>query len=544
MSEFRLNLGGMNNNNNDDERSEKPDTGVVNGVTIDNFLDNLNFDGNKGVFHRIVGVDDGVNENMYAESVYVLFDELKAAGLSYTFVQDRLHSEFSELMKSEIERFWVTVTKIKNLTVDDMLKYTFDLRTWSMDPSIVSRVRVGFKYVLELFMKNEKNLSIVKNFFVKMWTWIDTYIEGDTFDTSIFVYFGESKRDEAYFMMLLNMMGSNILAICPKTSGGFSKVLDIEAVSSVEEFSKTLDLDTLPKRPEVRRVETVASKASREIHSILNSDSSGVYKPWQFEDYGVKVTSLDTTYEEILQLWKEPANMRTGFDVKDGVVYVPNMFAKVVGVPDIVDNYWIDVAELREGNTVFKESVPFTAKVYHHKQGIVYGRNGFTLSDVRKLSEYRFNHVRESMQEMMIERLNMLIESADSIFRFEGVTTNDFKYRALHTVLALDKAFVDQIQKFDYAQDIPKLVVFDGDDQVCSEDDAIVLAYLHLIGFDIVILTPTGYQNIEHLINKSYFDVHKKKKFEMGLTLPTFGVKVGNAGASTTKKSWIQRLFE
>lgn len=544
MSEFRLNLGGMNNNNETSESDRSVGSDGLPNVTWDTFIDKLDFSGNRGVFHRVLGLPDGMDELMYTERMYVLFDELKEAGLSYSFVQGRLYSEFDPELKGEIDRFWKTVSKIKNLTVEDVLTYTFDLRSWSMDKALVSRVRVGFKYVLDLFMRNESNLTIVNNFFVKMWTWIDAYIDGDSFDTSIFVYFGEPKRDEAYFMMLLNMMGSNILVVCPNTLGGFSKTLDIDVVSSLESYEKKLELSTLPKRPEVRRVETAASKASREIHSILNSDGNGIYSPWQFEDYGVKVTALDTTYEEMLLLWNEPANMRTGFDVRDGVVYVPNMFAKVVGVPEIVDNYWIDVAELREGNTVFKESVPFTDTVSYHKYGIIYGSGGFTLSDVRKLKEYRFNHVRESMQVMMIERLNTLIETAGDIFRFDGVTSNDFKYKALHTVLSLDKEFVDQIQKFDYAQEIPKLVVFDGDDRVCSEDDAIVMMYLHLIGFDIVILTPTGYQNIEHLINKVYFDVHKKRRFEMGMTLPTFGKKVDTRGTEPVKKSWLQRLFE
>lgn len=535
MSEFRLNFGNSND--------VSSDVGNDN-VTIETFLDKLKFDGSNGVFHQIVGIDSDLTTDGYVERVYVLFDELKSAGLTYTFVQGRLSTEFDPALKSELDRFWVTVSKIKDVDVDKILRCTYDFRDWSMDKELVSRVRVGFKYVLERFMKHESNLSIIKNFFVKMWAWIDLYIDGDLYDSSVFVYLGDSKRDEVYFLMLLNMMGSNILVLSPNGYGGFAKADGVDDLRSVETYASLVDMEVLPKRLDVRRVETFASKASREIHSLLHSDEFGIYTPWQFEDYGVQVTALDTTYEEILILWNEPANMRTGFSVKDGVVSIPSIFAKVVGVPEIVDNYWIDVADLREGNTVFKESVPFTNPVSYHKYGIIYGNDGFTLSDVRKLKEYKFNHVRESMQEMMIERLNKLIDISEEAFRFDGVTKNDFKYRALHTVLSLDSAFIDQIQKFDYAQEIPKLVVFDGDDKVCSEDDAIVMMYLHLIGFDIVVLTPTGYQNIEHLINKVYFDVHKNKRFEMGLTLPSFDVKTRESRGDASKKSWLRRLLD
>jgi len=81
--------------------------------------------------------------------------------------------------------------------------------------------------------------------------------------------------------------------------------------------------------------------------------------------------------------------------------------------------------------------------------------------------------------------------------------------------LNLDKEILELIQTFDYPNKIPKLIIFDNDENVFSEEDAIVLAFLNLMCFDILIFTPTGYNNIESRIIQKYYDIHKLEKIKL-----------------------------
>ena len=58
------------------------------------------------------------------------------------------------------------------------------------------------------------------------------------------------------------------------------------------------------------------------------------------------------------------------------------------------------------------------------------------------------------------------------------------------------------IQQFDFTKEIPKVVAVSVNENVATLEDAVYLLYLNLIGFDIVVFTPTGYRNIDKYISK------------------------------------------
>jgi hypothetical protein len=66
---------------------------------------------------------------------------------------------------------------------------------------------------------------------------------------------------------------------------------------------------------------------------------------------------------------------------------------------------------------------------------------------------------------------------------------------------------------------VPKLIIYDPDEALFSESDTITIAFLFLLGFDICILTPTGYANIETCIQSNQYSVFKlaQKSFELAL---------------------------
>ena len=58
------------------------------------------------------------------------------------------------------------------------------------------------------------------------------------------------------------------------------------------------------------------------------------------------------------------------------------------------------------------------------------------------------------------------------------------------------------IQKMDFVGKNPKLVYVKTDDKVPPIEDAIVLLFLSLLGFDVLCYIPTGYQSVEKYYTK------------------------------------------
>lgn len=506
--------------------------------------DLLKINSNQIFFHRLIGINS--NEETYLENYYNLMDKLNDIE-NKLIIKNGFGLSVDEQLLNKMNIYWVTVTKVKNITSRQIVDLTF---RYMQEPLINKEedelIKENLSNIISLFRESQDNLSILKNFYVKLVCWIEKYLP-DLYkkenSSKVVFYFGDIKRDEAYFLLFLSWLGSNVLYLNTSNESGFKSINSIDKLSTLEQLENSKVYENLPKRPKKVKQSTIAHTASQELHEILHSGDSGIYKPWQFEEYEVKVVPLQTTYDEMIILWKEPANFRTGFSVENKTVHVPSMFSKVSGVYENIEKYWLDFEELRsESNTLFFDKVPFVSDVNYHKQNIILKDGIFDISDVKKMKEYKFHYLRLPIQNLIIDRINDLIELED-FFLFD-TSKYEFKFKVLHTILQLDKRFIDQLQKFDFSSNIPKVVIYDKDESICSESDAIVLCFLHLIGFDIVLFTPTGYQNIENLINRIYFDDHKMPRFEMDLEIPNIQLRVNpNNSGDIKKASWFSKFF-
>lgn len=76
------------------------------------------------------------------------------------------------------------------------------------------------------------------------------------------------------------------------------------------------------------------------------------------------------------------------------------------------------------------------------------------------------------------------------------------------------------VESFDFTGKVPKIVIYDNKPDNFSETDIILLCYFNLIGADILIYTPTNYNNIEAWINRNYFDIHQLPAVQFDLEIP------------------------
>jgi len=234
----------------------------------------------------------------------------------------------------------------------------------------------------------------------------------------------------------------------------------------------------------IQREETIAYKAATEIHQILHSENIGSYAPWQFEKYTPVPYTLKTTYDELFILWKEEARFRTGFEVRNGNIVIPNIFAKISGTNSDISLFWhnLDLLRADEKSTIFKPAVPFTIDSNYSIDSSLLCQDGsFNGDKVRSSKIYKLAYLRTAVQYLIMDKINQLVQSTD-IFKYE--IDQNFKFKILYTILNLDKEYLDLIQKFDFPFTIPKLVIFDSDDQLFSQTDIIVISFLYILGFD------------------------------------------------------------
>lgn len=474
------------------------------------------------LFYRIIGIED---KSIYEEKLLELHKKLKAMGDIYLLIEGGLDKFIDHDFIQKVNEYWRHVEAmgitLPKLIVESTLKR--DLIP-SINPVKDQLIKDKLSILLDIFMRNQSNMNIVKNFYVKFLYWLKKYaiklLSGYEYGNTNpkVLFYGDIQRDEIYFLIFLSLIGCDILYLNTNEGNKFREIESINVYSNVIEHPYRESMKPFPKEPKVVRRETVAYRASQEIDRVLHTDDSGVYRPWQFEDYKVEARTLKTTYDELFILWQEEARFREGFKAQGERIYIPNIFAKISGTTMDIHQYWDNFNKLieKEENTILVEKIPFNNKRgFAVTQGILNMDGQLNRETVRRIPEYRFGYLRTSVQNLVLDKVDELMASLD-IFTFP--VTREFKTKILYTVLGLDKKYLDLLQKFDYPLQIPKLVIFSGNEATFSEEDLIVISFLHLVGFDIVILTPTGYNNIENGVDPYYYDIHKLENFKFDLT--------------------------
>ena len=117
----------------------------------------------------------------------------------------------------------------------------------------------------------------------------------------------------------------------------------------------------------------------------------------------------------------------------------------------------------------------------------------------------------------MLDKLQQLMDSRVIKGMFAG---SGIEFRVMAVVLSLDDFIVRTIQGFDFTKTNPKLIYIQADEDEPGLEDAVVAAYLNLIGFDIAFFVPTGYQSIERYYATDIMEEHQAGDYMYGLTVP------------------------
>jgi hypothetical protein len=450
----------------------------------------------------------------YRNRLYNLKMRLIASGRGFHFAELRLPTPTNE----EIEVFREAMASRSRKQIEEAL--TARLSVSGGDTQVLLAKR-ALLLALEHYPQN--NPGRFYNFAIKVACWLKRYAdllfaEYRLEEQPVFYYYGGITQAEVYLLWLLKEIGVDVLYFSPdKKDLKIFEESGLPLGAQVIELAESRHWEAFPDKEVRVRVATTAYKASRELDSLLYSDT-GMFRSRQFPRSNA--LTLKTTYDEIEILWKVEAKFRPNFQTEGSMVNVPNLFVKICGVPDgETEDYWDMLTRLLTEETFLLSSLPFSTESFAQKtsqaRAFLHGSRIDPVA-IKAASQYPYAHLPMDTQDFLLEKIQELIE-ADML---TNVNSDDLPQRILAVLLSLEKEILQLILNFDFTKSIPKLVIVDCEEQLFSLEDCIRVLFLNLIGFDIIVCTPTGYRNLESFIKEKYFETYQIGEFVYNLKTP------------------------
>lgn len=325
------------------------------------------------------------------------------------------------------------------------------------------------------------------------------------------VWYGDATLSQQYFLLLLMKLGCDVLIFDPTAQDAFQAIDPTNTFTTVYNYGNSAPLQPFP--TQIREVQaTVGYRSTQQLERLIQ-DEQGVYRPWQYQHYEPHSVKLQHTYDDIFIYAKEPAMMRPGFKAQNPKVYIPTIFAKVNGISRNTDEYWQRMHEVLElPHTIRIESFPYAKESkanfrFHYEKSLVGGA-----LDADRMMQNDFWQYKDLTPEIQRAIALIIIDCCDnpSVEKLSGEQDRDLAITTLKQLSMLPKDILRLMQNFDYAQEIPKVVVYyDESLGHFTRADAILLSFLNRYGFDILFYTPTGKQDIESYLNSDIYTIHR-----------------------------------
>lgn len=137
------------------------------------------------------------------------------------------------------------------------------------------------------------------------------------------------------------------------------------------------------------------------------------------------------------------------------------------------------------------------------------------------------------MQDYILDKLEFLIAQK----YIKGTFENGTEYTIVSVALNLPKEVTRLLQAFDFTKKNPKLLYINTSDELISLEDTIYLTFLHLLGFDVALFVPTGY-NMEKYFNLKLMEEHQLGDYIYDIQIPDW-----ESISLSLHTSWRDRLF-
>ncbi|MCI8426729.1 MAG: hypothetical protein HFJ03_04170 [Lachnospira sp.] len=508
----------------------------ITGEILEDIKQNVTVRGkNDAFFYNCFCIMNGVKDKItYMNELYQLQLELKNNKRRIVIVDDAIPAPSNEEIASIRRR---TYTKLDQMLSDLVvnIQYSFNIELQRL------MIKAFLDVLLEEAKKPQMNINKMTNKAVYMLCWLKRY-QAELFSSwkmpqiSCFILMSGCKSEtEALFLKILARLPIDVLILNPNLN---IKSTIYDKLLYEVNYETSMNVTKFPRENADIKLGTVAYHAERELDTIMYQDS-GLYRNQQYQK--ANAVNLQTMYEEIKILWNEELKYRPNFLITDDIVNLPVICAKVSGVKNSdITSYWISVKELMTQDTYVIQNVPFIESTAYNplkEHTTEFFKNGkLQKNKIKNHADYQYRFLREEMQEHMLDKLQILINQA----LIKGTFQNGTEYTIVATALNLPKDILRLIQKFDFTKKNPKIIYINTGEKASSLEDSILIAFLNLIGFDILSFVPTGYQNIENYFNKELMEEHQIGDYIYDMQVPNFAT----LSLNTRPKSWRDIIFK
>ena len=480
------------------------------------------------MFARINGCD---NRNTYVNNLYMLYQDLKKANRSIKVINNKItNPSVDEISKIKRGNYANENQLIMDLKKNINLKSNTFIDV-ARDAFVDTMIETGKLMNMDLNKMMNKGIYIL--------CWFQRYIPDLLGNTDIhspapiLIYFGNVETDtESLFLNMVAKLPIDVIIFNPEKKGD---KLTGERLYEVH-FEETLKVNEYPTDGNNLSMGTMAYNAERDLDTMMYSDT-GMYRDMQFSK--ANIIKLSTTYEEINIYWKQEARFRPNFSTVDDIVNIPVMFAKISGVANSdTDTYFQNIKDLITDTTLIYKNESIYGRNCTVAAGVPsFFKNGRLDREGIKHSQiYKYDYLRAETQEYILDKLSELLRRKT----IAGTGQNGTEYKIITIVLDLPKEILRFIQSFDFTKCPPKLIIVNTTETVISLEDSIIVAFLNLIGFDIVFFIPTGYDNVNKYFNNQIMEEHIIGNYLYDIAIPDFN---GLRSVKEKKKSFFSRLF-
>ena len=464
-------------------------------------------------FYLIQGVED---INTYENDLFQFYQKMTEARRRFIIVESSLSAPTTdEINRVQRGNYRFLEDMVRSLSVNLSAGSNAELQKYI--------VRAFARVILEEAKRPGMNLNKITNAAVYLISWFQHYQrilfqEWSAPATACFIFFGSCKKEkEILFLRMLSLLPVDVLIINPNINDPVR--IDDSRVQVINHIN-TISLEHYPKAAKWVRLSTEGYLAERELDDL--SADVGAFRMHQF----VKANSIPlqvSTYE-IEEFWALEIRERPNFEIERDVVCMPTLFSKLSGVnqPD-EESYWLDVKQkFMTPETFVYKALPHV--INNKVSSIVYNapmflRNGKLVRDTIKSHPlYPYRLIRPEIQEYMLDKIQEMLDAK----LIRGTGTNGAEHAVIAASLSLEKEIWRLIQQFDFTRKNPKVLVINTGESTGSIYDAVQLAFLNKIGFDILFIVPTGYQCVEQWYDCSLVDDHPIGAYQYNYHVPNF----------------------
>lgn len=361
------------------------------------------------------------------------------------------------------------------------------------------------------------------------------------------IYFGKIDRISVYFLILLYRMMCDVIYICPsdKYEEVFEKY-DYDMLSKVVKSDKLVDniekynLQYISKKGiELRKIKSTASYVQESVYDNLFKNKE-LYYTNQFIDYEVAPLLFEGVIPDFYNTFVNDIRFREGFKINEETktVFFSHFFTEVQGVQKDYEEYVKLVRHLLKAkNTIFfiqneydkvlldeniKESKRngeifleknifmindeiITRRMFYFSElAFTVNEDGtYNLEDIKKVSFYNLRNLKEKTVNYIFKVFNEVI-STPLVFFNKDLSFLE-KTKLLFLMLLVNPLVYKLLERFDYTNSVPKIVIYLDNQDELKENMCQVLTILSMLGIDIVILSPNGKSGLDKYINQNAY---------------------------------------